>query len=133
VLALEVGIFSHPAFSEQINFSNGAFVTDVTTVRVGLLTDVHPWDGAPFHLQAGLGFVRGSWNGASGGDPTSSTPQLPIDEASIGYFVHVSAGLVWRVHHYELGPSLRVHYASLGSEHTDATLWGVTGLVGFFL
>jgi tetratricopeptide (TPR) repeat protein len=105
---------------------------DITAARAGLLTDVHPWDRAPFHLQAELDFVRGSWNGAPG-DPNSSKPHLPIDEASIGYFVHVSAGLVWRVHHYELGPSLRVHYASLGSEHTDATLWGVTGLVGFFL
>jgi tetratricopeptide (TPR) repeat protein len=131
VLALEVGLFSHPAFSEQVDFRpSGAFVTDVTTVRFGLLTDFHPFEKAPFHLQAGFGLVRASWNGSPG---APHYPQLPIDEISIGYFSHASAGLVWRVHHYELGPSLRVHYASLGSEHIDANLYGFTAVMGFFL
>ena len=131
VLALEGGIFSHPSFSEQINYSNGAFVTDITTFRVGVVTDIHPSLSSPWHLQAGLDVIRGSWNGSAGEEPYG--PRLPIDEVSVGWFTHVSAGMAWRVHTYELGPSLRFHYANLGSEHTDATLSGVTALLGFFL
>ena len=136
VLAAEVGLFSHLAFSEQISFgSSGAYVTDVTTARIGLLTDLHPSETSPVHFQAGLGIVRASWEGSPGVPALAQQhlPQLPIDEISVGYFAHASLGLAWRVHHYELGPSLRVHYAGLGSENVDANLYGFTLLMGFFL
>jgi tetratricopeptide (TPR) repeat protein len=130
VLAAEVGVFAFPAFTEQITFTTGAFVTDLTMIRMGLLTDVHPWEKSPLHLQAGFDFVRGTWNGSPG---APDKPQLAIDEISLGFLAHASAGLVWRIQSYEIGPSLRFHYGSLGSEHTDATLLGVTGLFGFYL
>jgi hypothetical protein len=82
------------------------------------------------HLQAGFDFVRGAWNGSTG---PPDAPQLPVDEVSLGFLAHAAAGLVWRVHGSEIGPSLRFHYGNLGSEHTNATLVGVTGLFGFYL
>jgi tetratricopeptide (TPR) repeat protein len=132
VLAFEGGLFAHPAFPNQVNFNSGAFVTDVTTMRFGVLSDLHPSDESPMHLQLGIDFVRGSWSGSTG-QPYSGFPDLPIDDASIGYFAHASAGFAWRVHHYELGPSLRLHTARLGSESVSASLFGVTALIGFFL
>jgi hypothetical protein len=131
VLAFELGIFSHPAFSEKINFNTGAFVTDITTARFGPLADLHPFGGdSPFHLQAGLDLALGFWNGAPGVPP--AVP-LPIDEVSVGYLAHVAAGWVWRVHSYEIGVSLRGHFGGLGSEHASGSLRGYTALVGFYL
>jgi hypothetical protein len=130
VLAAEVGVCAYPSFTEQITFTTGAFVTDITMIRMGLLTDAHPWEGSPLHLQAGFDFARGAWNGSPG---APDKPQLPIDEISLGFFAHAAAGLVWRVHGSEMGPSLRVHYGSLGSEHTNANLVGVTALFVLYL
>lgn len=129
-LALEAGIFAHPAFSEQVNFPGGAFVTDVTTVRLGALADFHPLGALPLHLQGGLALIRGTWGGAPG---SPRVGELPIDEISLGYFAHADLGFTWKVHTYEMGPSLRLHFADLGSEHTDASLFGLTGLIGFYL
>lgn len=117
-LAAEAGFVGLPDFGQQIELPEQRYVGGLTFPRTGLLLDLYP--SPNFHVQTGLSYIWGTWNGSG----------FYLPETPDGYFTYLSLGLPSYRFGYDLVPSLRVHYATLKSEHSDGSLVGVSLCVG---
>jgi hypothetical protein len=106
-LALAVGLFIDP----------NAFELG----RVGALVDAYPAVAGPFHVQAGLDYIAGTWLTGELGLPG------PRREDPSGFLVHAGVGYVWRLGSFDVGPLLDAQYAKL-HKNPSADILGVACL-----
>jgi hypothetical protein len=116
-LALEGGLVGQPDVNKTDNRPTSVDANGLTFARVGGMID--GYFTPSFHVQGGADWIHGSWTRMA----------WVADETPTGLLVHASGGFAWRFFGWDLGPSLRVYRGRLTSDHSDASVFGVSANV----